>query len=215
MSRIYSKLMIAVATFSILLLSHTSNAYADEFAVRYKFDDTVGLYAAFEAGYPQIRDGGYSDMRLSLDDGIGPTLIRIGWTIDTSHTSPTAYWTWVDTTGSYFGSYGGVQGCCTGYNYKIERAFTPGTWWLYFNSLSVPVATIDTVATYGTFIDVGGQTSSSANAMGVSGNWNVAWRHNPSNTWYSAGPDWQDLITNPIYGIADIAYASWQVYGNN
>lgn len=188
-------------------LAQLENAYG------YAYDANNGVYSAIEGAAPQIRDGGWSYMRAAGGRSIGPNFyyVEIGWLKTASNPQLTSYWTYKDVNGFVNQGTGGVQGCCLGHNYRVLNVGS-GNWQLYFNDLNNPLTTVWTGFDYVDFYASGGEVSSSANAMGVSGNWNVAYLQ--GGNWWCAC-DWQPNITHPAYHIGGIDATSWQVYGNN
>lgn len=137
---------------------------------------------------------------------------EIGWIKSGANPTPTVYWTVRDANLQIRDGYGPSPGCCSGYNYQVVSTGN-GNWSLYFNDLNTPFVTQWTGFDVADDWFSGGEVSSSQNAMGVSGNWNVAWRS--GGTWYN-GCGKQLFIEDAIYHVIDInSCYSWQVYGNN
>ncbi len=212
--------MLSVVASFMLLIGASAPAAALENAFGYAYDANTATYAAIEAGYPAIRDGNtflynFQYMRTGNQKIInGNTLyVEIGWwKAGSSGNNLFYYWTYRNTNLNTDYGYGSGPGCCNGYNYQVEN-FGGGNWALYYNALDVPVVAVNTGYDSADDWFSGGETSSASNAMGVSGNYNVAYKQN--GTWLGAG-HWQPFITNSEYYVNPYANdTSWQVYGNN
>jgi hypothetical protein len=205
---------VAAATSVAVLMMGPLDALALENAFGYAYDGSNATYAAIEGAAPAIRDGGFSYMRTGGQRIIsGNTYyVEIGWIITAGNSQMTSYWTYRDVNGVVNSGYGNAQYCCDGYNYQVLDVGS-GNWNLYFNDLNTPVTTVNTGFDYTDDYFSGGEVSSASNAMGVSGNDNVAYLRGGS--WYCAC-DWQAFITNGEYSVVGVINdTSWQVYGNN
>ena len=218
--RMICRLLVIGVTFGIGIGMPGRATAALENAWGYDDWGNNGVYAAIESAFPAIRDGGtqynFSYMRTGGQRFLAGSIryVEIGWISTGDNPYPNVYWTYKDVNGNTDQGYGPPAYCCYGYNYMVLADGNARGWWgLYFDSVNDSFVDVWTGYDYLENYFSGGETSSSANAMGVSGNYNVQFMR--GGYWY-CGCNHQVWITNPIYHVGTLPYtSSWQVWGNN
>jgi hypothetical protein len=165
-----------------------------------------GTQALVETADPAIRDGGWSCVRVAAG---GPSVSfgEVGW-IKWADGRRRVFVSSRDTDNNLI--YGEYYSPGWRHEYRVSHR-NNGTWWFYVDNQYLTSRYLGFTQT--TNEGSGGEVSSSANAMGVSGCLYNYYRVPGTGVWvsYPYHLNWEDAG----YHVADISAFSWQVYGNN
>ena len=183
-------------------------------AIGYIYENSTALQARIETADPQIRDGGWSAVRI------------FGWVPGVTAGNVECGWVKV-ADGSIYGftqskvqgqvptwSFWGLQHPMETHTYRIKRKGSgTGRWKYYIDDISDPIDTRYAGFDVAFMVGSGGEVTSTANAMGVSGCLDNQYR-DTSKAWhyYMYTHKREDY---PYHLVTLPRPYSWQVYGHN
>jgi len=172
--------------------------------------DYRGVRAYLERANPQIRDGGWSAVRVAVARNMITFVSfgEIGW-IKKSNGTCRVYVSYKTSTGTPGYNEYNTLTCGGGSNEYMIR-FYQYAWRFYFDGYRKVDVALGWHQT--SEVGSGGEVSSSANAMGVSGCLNNKYR-NVAGEWKLF--EWHFADVDPPYHLIDLSPYSWQVYGHN
>lgn len=197
-----------------------SYVYADGY-----YDAAGGAYifggarSDMESAYPQVRDGGFSAMRVAVahktlsDPNPDYAFVEIGWWLPSGSSVRRVYASWRTISGvDGFYEHTGLTSSVAALDYRIAvKNNNPSQWSAIWEG--AVIRTISPGYTRGAEVGCGGEASSSQNAIGVSACWNVKYKNNNLTSWVVL-PSHLSRVS-PGYVKYAFSSNSWQSYGNN